>query len=175
MYKLYESRTIIDNYEEFLEHCSIAKDLIVDKVGEETTWTYSQYNTFNITSSSHLFYDLFKELNYVIRDYIQNDSTRIWMQSWMNFHTEDKVLNWHGHDWPFHGYICVDPKKSKTIFTDWEIENKVGQIYIGPGTIDGKNQHKVEVLEPYEGERITIGFDCSLDASVLRDNLIPIL
>ena len=56
----------------------------------------------------------------------------------------------------FHGYISIDPKNTKTIFEDGTvINNKVGNIYIGPCNL----KHKVEVNEPYEDERITLGFD----------------
>jgi len=79
------------------------------------------------------------------------------MQSWLNFHSSDEVLKKHSHEWPFHGYISVDPKSTTTVFEKYEIENKIGQIYIGPG---GKGyEHYVRVNNPYEGKRITIGFD----------------
>ena len=48
-----------------------------------------------------------------------------------------------------------DEKNTQTIFDNWTIDNKPGQIYFGPGHA----QHEVKVLEPYEGYRTTIGFD----------------
>jgi len=170
MYKLYQSKVITENYYDFLEHCKLAKRIITDKVGPETTWTYEQYNAFNMTCTSALFFDLFKELNGFIRDYV-GDDRRIWMQSWINYHTPKKVLDWHAHGWKFHGYISVDPKNTKTIFRGYEIENKIGQVYIGPGQVE----HKVVVNEPYEGDRITIGFDCAVTPDEIFTHGIPII
>ena len=84
-----------------------------------------------------------------------NDGNRYWFQSWLNFHSKDDVLDWHNHKWPYHGYICIDPKNSRTIFENYSIKNEIGNIYLGRG----HRKHKVEVLEDYDDFRITIGFD----------------
>ena len=171
-YKIYKSSTIITNhkqmiekifdrhpflYETYLRHSLLAKD---------STWLYKMYNTFCLMSLSKDFHDLFRELNEVIKLNIQDQ--HIWFQSWLNFHNENEVLDWHNHEAPIHGYICIDPKKSKTIFESvqtgptgtvtgptYEVVNELGNIYIGPG----RRKHKVEVLESYPGKRITLGFD----------------
>jgi hypothetical protein len=77
------------------------------------------------------------------------------MQSWINYHMPQEVLDWHDHAWPFHGYVSIDPKESKTVFEEYKIHNKIGNIYIGPGS----RKHKVEVLERFYSPRITLGFD----------------
>jgi hypothetical protein len=69
--------------------------------------------------------------------------------------------------------------KSCTVFTDkpngkelYRVENKVGQIYIGPGY----RFHHVEMLEPFAGERITFGFDLeNRDRIIDNMGLIPII
>ena len=109
-----------------------------------------------------------------LRDYIGDDRP-LWMQSWINFHKQDAVLNKHGHDWDFHGYISVNPKDTTTVFEQYEIKNKKGQIYIGPGR-EGY-EHYIRVDNPYKGERITIGFDITFESN--RDipnlGLIPLI
>lgn len=165
-YKLYQSNVIDDS---FVRECEKVKSYFF--ADSDSTWTFEKYNIFSLTSSSVLFYDLYKELNYLIRDYC-NSSHRLWMQSWINFHSHNEVLDWHNHPWDFHGYICVDPKQSITEFRDWKIENKQGQIYIGPGDAE----HRV-IAQPYDGLRITIGFDCSFKENSDFSNLsmVPVL
>ena len=82
------------------------------------------------------------------------------------------MLNWHSHQWDYHGYISIDPKKTRTVFSDYEIKNEVGNIYIGPGD----REHKVIVDENFDTPRITLGFDVSLETEDLNDtiSLIPI-
>lgn len=160
-YKLYPCKTILDNYDSFLVECNVVYSNFRRHYGtKDSTWSYDRYNLFTFSSPSLLFYDLFKELSTTIRTHAGHDRP-IWMQSWINFHKQDEVLDWHGHDWPYHGYISVDPKKSRTCFREWEIENKIGQIYIGPGGGEDDYHHKVVVDEPYDDYRITIGFDCT--------------
>lgn len=163
-YKLYQSSVINNNYNSFLQECKIAYTNFQREFGtNDSTWNYDRYNLFTFTAPNFMFYELFRELSTCIRDYAGHDRP-IWMQSWINFHKQDEVLNWHGHSWPHHGYISVDPKKSRTCFQQWEIDNKIGQIYIGPGSEDASSEefhHKVEVDEPYDDYRITIGFDCT--------------
>jgi len=123
----------------------------------DLTWQYDKYNIFSLTSGSILFYKLFSELRDIIRSEVSSDY--IWIQSWLNFHTRDNVLDWHNHSWDYHGYISIDPKSTTTQFEDYTIENKIGQIYFGPGN----RMHRVNVLQPFEGHRITIGYDVTTD------------
>ena len=77
------------------------------------------------------------------------------MQSWLNYHYPNEVLGWHNHFWDYHGYICIEPKKTTTVFENYQIENEVGHIYIGPGN----REHMVVVNEDFKEPRITLGFD----------------
>ena len=120
---------------------------------EEFTKAYPTYNMFTLTATDSLMYQLFKELQVMVRSVLGEQP--LWIQCWMNYHTQSEVLDWHNHDWPWHGYITIDPKKTNTVFEDITIENKPAQIYFG----EGHKKHKVEVLEPYEGHRITLGYD----------------
>lgn len=133
---------------------------------DNITWQFTNYNVYGVCSCNQWFYDIYKAQINAIREYFKLSNTEVpdqlWLQSWINSHTPSQVLKTHNHDWPWHGYISIDPKKSHTVFTDkpygkelYRVENKVGQIYVGPGY----RFHHVEVLEPFDGERITFGFD----------------
>ena len=174
-YKLYHSNIILENYDNFVKSCYWAyhkHQLLFNK--KDSTWSYDKYNLFSITSYNLLFYYLLKELKLHIRSYIGDDRPA-WFQSWINFHKQSDVLKKHSHDWDFHGYICVDPKDTTTVFEQYEIKNKKGQIYIGPGRKG--YEHYVRVNNPYEGERITIGFDVMFECNKDTKNvgLIPLI
>ena len=120
------------------------------------------------------FFRLFKELQKIIRVYCLNDSS-LWMQAWLNYHTENEVLEvlgWHDHLWPYHGYVSIDPHNTVTEFKEFKIINKVGNIYIGPGY----HKHRVIVKENYLRPRITIGFDVTNQIKHFPDHysLLPI-
>jgi len=157
-YIVHKSQTIIDNQESMIGDLRIAHEYfkqhfpIISKkaVYSQSPW----YNIFITTSPSPTFYKLYKELNKVVRDYVGHDRP-LWMQSWLNFHMPNEVLGWHNHFWSCHGYMSIDPKKTKTVFKKYEIINEVGNIYMGPG----ERHHKVEVLEDFDTPRITLGFD----------------
>lgn len=160
-YKIYKSQLIIDHHEQMIIEIERAhRHFTKNFYNMDPTWGYGFYNVFAITAPSALFYDLKKELETNIRDYLQTDQ-RLWFQSWINYHKPNEVLDWHNHTWPFHGYISIDPKQTKTVFegddpsNGYEILNELGNIYIGPGY----RFHKVEVLEPFDTPRITLGFD----------------
>jgi len=175
--KLYQSSTIKDNYEDFLEATKVAYTVYQHNFLEkDSTKNYNKYNLFSFTANSVLYYNLFKELSGFIRDYIGDDRP-LWMESWINFHKHDEVLELHSHYFAYHGYISVDPKNTTTIFPYVKnpVENKIGQIYIGPGGDD--YAHYVKVNEPYEGTRVTIGFDISPTQNHVQSNLsfIPII
>jgi hypothetical protein len=154
-YIVHKSQTIIDNQELIIRDLRVAHGYFKQHFpNRDSTWTYNYYNIFATTAPSSIFYELYKELNKVIRDYIGDDRP-LWMQSWLNFHMPNEVLEWHDHAWPHHGYISIDPKKTKTVFKEYEIINEVGNIYLGPGN----REHKVEILEDFDTPRITLGFD----------------
>lgn len=153
-YKLFQNQYIIENKDSFIDQCLQIKDSFKEK---DTTWSYNEYNIFSLTAGSVYFYNLFKDLHSIIRSEIPDQM--IWMQAWLNVHTQDSVLDWHNHEWDYHGYISIDPQTTTTDFQDYSIENKVGQIYFGPGN----RLHKVKVVKPFDGKRITIGYDVTTD------------
>ena len=151
---LERSSLIEDNLQGFEGILDFARFKFNDIYGHtDFTKAYYTYNVFTLTSTDSLMYALFKELQHRVRSVLGEQP--LWMQCWMNHHTQDHVLDWHDHDWAWHGYITIDPKKTNTVFEDFTVENKPGQIYFG----EGHKKHKVEVLEPYEGHRTTLGFD----------------
>lgn len=154
-YIIHQSEYIVKHYNTILTDLEIAhkefKKLFPDN---DSTWSYSVYNIFALTAPSSRFYDVYKELRNLIRSHL-GEERPLWIQAWLNYHKQDEVLDWHEHGFDYHGYISIDPKKTKTLFPTYEIDNKCGQIYFGPG----HRQHKVEVLEPYNDYRLTIGFD----------------
>jgi len=176
-YKLYTSKVITQNSNSFLEACLWAHNQFkyrVDRLGMDSTKCYDRYNIFTLTSANFLFYNLFKELNFHIRSYIGDDRP-LWLQAWLNFHSPDEVLTKHGHNFAYHGYISIDPKNTLTIFNNFTIKNTPGQIYIGPG--GAGYEHYVKVLEPFNGKRITIGFDIITEPTHNLTNLsfIPLI
>jgi hypothetical protein len=151
-YKLYQSEHVLKNQQHFIDQCVQVKESFPF---EDTTNSYYKYNIFSLTAGSVYFYALYKELKDFIRT--QLPTQQLWMQSWVNMHTQENVLDWHDHSWDYHGYISIDPKNTTTEFKRYTITNNVGQIYFGPGG----NMHKVNVVTPYTGDRITIGYDVS--------------
>jgi len=196
-YKIYKSDLIVNNKEKFVEICEYAgeviKDEIVDPSGRtatnihpneeynrftslSTTAGFKHYNIFSYHTESDLFYDLYKELKQVIRDYV-GDDRRIWFQSWLNILTYEeleKVLAMHKHVFDVHGFISIDPKKTVTEFLTYEIENEVGNIYIGPCGDD--YYHRVRNVDVWDGNRITIAFDCKFNSDYRQPNkFFPLL
>ncbi len=120
-----------------------------------STWFYRYYNLSTLTVGSALYYKFFMDLQKTIRKTV-NHKKPLWYQCWLNFHTEDEVLDWHNHTGCLlHGFVSIDPKNTTTQFKDYTIKNKPGKMYIGKP----KLYHRVNVLTPYKGERITIAFD----------------
>lgn len=142
------------NQAKYLEVLEFAREKHNNIFGHyETTKNYGNYNLFAITATDPLMYALFMELRVKVKSAL---GTRpLWIQAWLNAHSQHEVLQMHNHSWPYHGYISIDPKKTNTVFEDITIENKVGQVYFGKGG----NKHRVDVVDCYEGKRITIGFD----------------
>lgn len=154
-WQVHDSELIVNNHEQFISDCHIInqkfKEQYPDK--DSTTWHFS-YNVFALASPMPLWYELYKVLNNIIREYCGTDKP-LWFQSWLNFHKSDEVLDWHTHDWPIHGYISINPCNTTTVFEGYKIENKIGRIYIGPGN----RGHKVRIDEEFDSTRITLGFD----------------
>lgn len=155
-YILHQIDYIANNQELIKDDIEIAhrlfKKVFPDK---DSTWTYDRYNIFAFTAPSTAFYNIYTELRNVVRGQLGDDRP-LWFQAWLNFHTYDQLIHRHHHDFEYHGYISLDPKKTKTVFDDYEIINKPGQLYFGPGY---ERHHHVEAIEPFEGVRTTLGFD----------------
>jgi hypothetical protein len=154
-YKVFSSDFVKQNQATLMNDVRVGMEKFRDNFGtSDSTYTYSKYNVFSLTATSLAFYALYKDLNFAIKDYMST-SDPVWFQSWINFHKTDEVLKWHDHEFPFHGYITIDPKNTVTEFENYQIKNEVGNIYIGPG----HRPHRVNVIEPFNGERVTLGFD----------------
>lgn len=153
-YKLFQSNYVVDNQQSFIEHCDFVK---LQNLNKDLTKSYYEYNIFSATAGSLYFYNLFKELRDIIRTELPTGP--LWMQAWLNYHTQEQVLDWHNHDWEYHGYISIDPKITFTEFENYSVENKVGQIYFGPG----RRLHRVKTAVPFDDHRITIGYDITAD------------
>jgi len=155
-YKLWRSSEIVNNKEEFVRQIESSRNSLMSIYPDiDSTWGYNVYNIFAVSAGYEMFYNLYKDLQFIVRDYLQKDEP-MWMQSWANYHYENDLLDWHAHfGWECHGYISIDPKNSTTMFDGFEINNEVGNIYIGPSTV----QHKVYSNGQYDGHRITCGFD----------------
>jgi len=179
-YNIVKSEIIVKNQESMIEDIKKAHAFFVEKFGErsDSTWQYQWYNAFAVTSPSSNFYNLYKELSKLIRDFIGTDEP-LWLACWINFHMPNEVLDWHDHVSEYHGYISIEPHKTKTIWKEGlEINNEVGNIYLG----EGYKKHKVVVQESFDTPRITLGFDvlnnplknCAV-IPVPSFNLMPIL
>ena len=74
--------------------------------------------------------------------------------------------------------VCKKVSKRQFFKSDnieYEIQNCLGLLYIGPSA----RLHKVEAIEPFEGHRITIGFDITtqkdiFSAKAKEFNWIPV-
>lgn len=162
-----KSQFIEDYQEAIINDCTITYSNLQSGLTEDTTWDYPVYNFFAASSPSPYLYRIYEELRFLVREQIPT-SERVWVQSWLNYHKQNKILDWHNHTFPLHGYICIDPKDTVTEFENWTIENEVGTIYLGPG--DAK--HRVVANSKYDGPRITIGFDIVTETS-LAGELAP--
>jgi len=172
-YQIYSSQYIINNhraafYEGKHAHARF-KNRFPNK--ESSTWSYEDYNIFSLAAGSVFFYNVYKDLIFVIKNHIKPNEP-IWFESWLNFHKETEVLEWHDHAYSYHGYISIDPKNTNTEFENYSIENKIGNIYIGPG----RRKHRVIVNEPYDGIRITLGFNIIMGSTTQYNiGFIPII
>lgn len=172
---LYKSSTVVENHNYFLDSSKQAyqatRELLdnLSGTGTDITYSYKKYNIFSITSDSVLWYRLYKELVGFVEDYLRINNTFMgqgkWMEAWINYHTEDEVLDWHDHTYALHGYISINPESTTTVFKDYEITNEIGNVYIGPGM----RQHKVVVNAPLVRPRITVGFDVALEETIKGD------
>jgi hypothetical protein len=145
------------NKEHFIRYANLAHERYKFAYGDNksSTWFYRYYNISTLTVGSKYYFKMFEDLQKLIRK-ISKTKKPLWYQSWLNYHKQNEVLNWHDHNnCLFHGYISIDPKETETEFENYKIKNKTGNVYIGPAY----KKHKVNVLKSFEGYRITIAFD----------------
>lgn len=157
-YKLYTSQYVIDHQEEFIRDLTHSAQGMYQYGILDTSLkygSYSQYNIFGVSSPSFHMYELFKEIRNIAREHVPEG--RLWIQSWINNHYENELLTWHNHSSEWHGYVSIRPYNTITEFDDFKIENKVGQIYWGPGGL----RHRVVAVDdfPFDDKRITVAFD----------------
>ena len=175
-YKIYRSSVVLDNHAELIRSIKFGIQTFREYFPEkahDSTWAYYLYNTFTITSYTQGMYDLFGDVVSAIDDYT-NKKRPLWFQCWINYHKPEEVLKWHGHEYPCHGYVCIDPKETHTVYDGYKIKNEIGNIYIGPGF----RRHKVVVDHDYNLPRITLGFDIVNEPSnnpVKMNSFIPVL
>lgn len=141
-----------------------------------TTWTYGVYNLFHLLQPSVSMWHIYNTIVELVRfakpelDKFK-DGEPIWFQSWCNYNMSEDIeseLGWHDHQYPYHGYVQVDPKNTVTEFEDGtQIYNEIGQIYFGKGG----SKHRVRKLEEYSGARITFGFDLAGDYGAIYSTL----
>jgi hypothetical protein len=165
-WRIYKSSVILENkdlMDAHLEvlHRGLLKHLgrLEDPEGVDTTWLNGRYNFFAASQFQHpVFMLLWEEVVDVIRQCTPPEVKYVWVQSWLNYDTQDTVevtLKPHTHSTSMQGYISISPGKTKTVFEDWEIVNEVGNIFMG----QGKWIHHVENTGKYDAPRTTIGLD----------------
>ena len=155
-YMLVNLSYIKNNIKHFKKYADLAYKRFKFSYGNKSsTAFYKYYNCVSLLVGSPHYYKMFKALFKIIRKY-SNSKKPLWFQCWLNYQKENNVLNWHCHpDALFHGYISIDPKNTETVFENYIIKNKIGNVYIGPSL----NKHKVVNKKSYTGDRITIAFD----------------
>lgn len=161
-YTLFDYPAIRTNNEEFCRYALVAKKrlkFVYNKAS--TTWLYRYYNFASLVVGSIEYHNFFRDLNELIKSHCKTNQ-RLWYQCWFNYHKPNEVLDWHTHnDCEYHGFISIDPKKTKTIFENFEVENKPGLMCISK-----PQKHKVVVLKPFQGHRITVAFDILTEENV---------
>lgn len=155
-YNLYQFDYILKNKQHFIKDAELAQErFLYNFPSMSSTKMYRYYNFFSLTAGSISYSVMFRHIKDVVRDYCNHDKP-LWLQSWINFHRSNQLLDWHQHsDSTFHGYVCIEPKDSTTIFSNYTVKNAIGQIYIGPSYVP----HKVISNTEFDDIRITLGFD----------------
>jgi hypothetical protein len=155
-FKIYKSSEIVENKDEFIKQIKSSIDSLKAIYPDiDSTWGYNVYNLFSISAGYEMFYNLYNDIKFIVRDHLKTDEP-LWMQCWANYQYENDVLDWHAHyDWACHGYVSIEPHESITMFQGFDIKNEVGNIYLGPTDV----AHKVYIEKPYSTPRITCGFD----------------
>lgn len=179
-YQVWHTDVVEKHQQDLIESSLQAEKIFNNRYGaiknKNLTWSYQSYNIWLLTSPCPAWFELYKDLLEVIKNYKKWD-TPVWMESWINLHNSSEFLDWHTHYWPLHGYISIDPLKTATEFEGYEIINRPGQIYLGPG----KRLHRVCPRGRIDESelRITVGFDIAYEfidqRSPLDYQLMPLV
>ena len=155
-YKLYNFDYIEKNHKNFIDGAILANARFEHNFpNRSSTWFYRYYNAMTLSAGSVYYWHLFKKMSSIIREYVGHEEP-LWLQCWLNWHTKESLLDWHDHkECVFHGYVSIDPKNTITEFENFKIENKIGNIYIGPAYLI----HRVISIEDFDSPRITLGYD----------------
>ena len=155
-YSLYQCDYIIKNKDRFIEDAYIAKERFKFNYPEKSsTWFYRYYNATSLFFGSVYYFNFLKNFKKLIRKYV-NTRDPLWYQMWLNFDDNNSLLDWHNHqECLIHGYVSIEPQNTITKFEEYEIKNKIGNIYIGKPY----KLHKVVSLDFFKDKRITLGFD----------------
>lgn len=155
-YHVYSLPWVIENQQDLIRQAEVGQQRFdYNFPNKSSTKMYRYYNFFSLTTGSISYYRLFSDIRNLVRNYTGSQDP-LWIQSWINYHSADQVLDWHVHtDSTYHGYVSIDPKITRTVFTNYEIHNNPGQVYIGESYVP----HCVLVDQPYLDRRITLGFD----------------
>lgn len=150
---------ISDNVDNFIKDAELAHNRYLNTYGKffdkGSTWFYKFYNFMCLTSGSEYYYKLFNIIQKEVKN-LHEKQEPLWIQTWINYHSQEEVLNWHDHsNCIMHGYVSIRPHKTITEFESFQVDNTPGRMYIGKPY----NKHKVSVLEPFDTPRITIAFD----------------
>ena len=165
LFEVYKEDVVVNKQDKFIEQL-----LDFHHNTQYRTDNFHEYNIFTEVTTDEM-YDLYSALKAVIRTQIP--ASRLWMQAWVNVHKQGESLDWHHHNFAWHGYISIDPKNTTTEFHHWSIDNEIGNIYFGPG--GASHTHRVKVNEAYDDYRITIGYDVQTSATQSHNKFIPIL
>ena len=171
-YNLYQSQYVVEHQQELIKDLThSAKSLYKYGILDTSLkhGSYTQYNIFGATSPSPYMYQLFTEIRNIAREHAPEG--RLWLQSWVNHHYENELLGWHNHSSTWHGYVSIQPWNTVTEFDDFVVENKVGQIYFGPGGL----RHRVVSLDdaPFDDKRITVAFDIMTEQDFTGMDIVP--
>lgn len=172
-YSIYKHVPLVQKQNSFIDDVLMAENFLKQEFDtDNVTWAYEKYNIFSVLAGSFHYWNLFKDVGMCIRRYMVENLNNtlpknMWMQAWLNSHTDKQLLTKHNHDKDkqgnLHGYISISPEDTTTKFYNafedeksiYSIDNKVGYIYIGKGDV----WHEVVANTPSKQKRITIGFD----------------
>lgn len=129
---------------------------------------YCRRPTTNLLQGSTVWLQTFDEMFGAIRDYYSdvNENT-VYFKSWIQRHPYTFVPSWHVHgDADAHGIVSITEQPTATIYKDFEIKNKPGQMHIGPNIL-----HSVKNLSLYAELRVVIAFTMVFDITRIADDI----